>query len=119
MTFTLPMSAQVATLRSKAIGASEPLNVRIAAGGTAVAQSRPDESAEQNVRSSHQYESLLCNNPGFRAKRIAQERLLSQLQTQVRDLAIDLAEKVVGANLDRQRNLALVDQFIAELSGAK
>ena|ERR1700676_153092 len=45
----------------------------IAGGGTALAQSRPDESAEQNVRSSHQYESLLCNNPGFRAKRIAQE----------------------------------------------
>jgi hypothetical protein len=45
----------------------------IAVGGTAMAQSRPDESAEQNVRSSQQYESLLCNNPGFRAKRIAQE----------------------------------------------
>jgi F0F1-type ATP synthase membrane subunit b/b' len=33
----------------------------------------------------------------------------------VRDLAIELAEKVVGANLDRTRNLALVDQLIAEL----
>jgi F-type H+-transporting ATPase subunit b len=51
--------------------------------------------------------------------RIAQERLLSQLQTQVRELAIDLAEKVVGANLDRERNLALVDQFIAEVSAGK
>jgi F-type H+-transporting ATPase subunit b len=51
--------------------------------------------------------------------RIAQERLLGQLQTQVRELAIDLAEKVVGANLDRQRNLALVDQFIAEVSAGK
>ncbi len=51
--------------------------------------------------------------------RIAQERLLGQLQTQVRELAIDLAEKVVGANLDRQRNLTLVDQFIAEVSAGK
>jgi F-type H+-transporting ATPase subunit b len=45
----------------------------------------------------------------------AQERVMGQLQLQVRDLAIDLAEKVVGANLDRTRNLALVDQLIAEL----
>jgi len=44
-----------------------------ATGGTASAQSRPNESAEQNVRASRQYESLLCNNPSFRAKRIAQE----------------------------------------------
>jgi len=45
----------------------------IAAGGTAWAQSGANESASQNVRESQQYESLLCTNPGFRAKRIAQE----------------------------------------------
>jgi F-type H+-transporting ATPase subunit b len=45
----------------------------------------------------------------------AQDRVMSQLRLQVRDLAIELAEKVVGANLDRTRNLALVDQLIAEL----
>jgi hypothetical protein len=45
----------------------------IAGAGTALAQSRPEPSAEQNVRASGQYESLLCSNPGFRAKRIAQE----------------------------------------------
>ncbi len=47
---------------------------------------------------------------------MAQERAISQLQSQVRDLALELAEKVVGANLDRERNLALVDQYIAELN---
>lgn len=45
----------------------------IAAGGVAWAQSRGSESGEQNVKQSQQYESLLCSNPGFRAKRIAQE----------------------------------------------
>ncbi|MDQ1359526.1 MAG: F-type H+-transporting ATPase subunit b [Acidimicrobiaceae bacterium] len=45
----------------------------------------------------------------------AQDRVMGQLRLQVRDLAIELAEKVVGANLDRERNLALVDQMIAEL----
>jgi hypothetical protein len=44
-----------------------------AAAGTASAQSRPNDSAEQNVRASQQYESLVCSNPSFRAKRIAQE----------------------------------------------
>jgi hypothetical protein len=42
-------------------------------GGGALAQSKPPESAEQNVKESQQYEALLCSNPGFRAKRIAQE----------------------------------------------
>jgi hypothetical protein len=45
----------------------------IAASGAAWAQSRAGESAEQNVHESQQYESLLCSNPSFRAKRIAQE----------------------------------------------
>lgn len=49
----------------------------------------------------------------------AQERVLAELEGQVRDVALDLAEKVVGANLDRTTNLALVDRFIEELgSGA-
>jgi len=45
----------------------------IAVSSSALAQSRAGESAEQNVRASRQYESLLCTNPAFRAKRIAQE----------------------------------------------
>ena len=39
----------------------------------ASAQPAPSQSAEQNVRESQQYEQLLCTNPAFRAKRIAQE----------------------------------------------
>jgi hypothetical protein len=45
----------------------------IALAGTAAAQSAAPESAQQNVRQSQQYEQLLCSNPGFRAKRVAQE----------------------------------------------
>jgi len=43
------------------------------ATATARAQSGGSENAQQNVRESQQYEQLLCSNPGFRAKRIAQE----------------------------------------------
>jgi hypothetical protein len=45
----------------------------IAVAGNAFAQSQAPESAQQNVRESQQYEQLLCTNPAFRAKRIAQE----------------------------------------------
>ncbi len=45
----------------------------IFAAGSALAQSTGNESASQNVQQSQQYERLLCTNPGFRAKRIAQE----------------------------------------------
>jgi F-type H+-transporting ATPase subunit b len=48
--------------------------------------------------------------------RLAQERAVTQLQSQVRNLAIDLAERVVNDNLDRDRNLQLVDHYIAELN---
>lgn len=45
----------------------------------------------------------------------AGERVLGQLEAQVREVALDLAEKVVGANLDRDTNLALIDRYISEL----
>jgi hypothetical protein len=41
--------------------------------GTASAQRAGNDSAEQNVRQSQQYESLVCSNAAFRAKRIQQE----------------------------------------------
>ena len=45
----------------------------IVASGAAWAQSDANQGAQQNVRESQQYEQLLCSNPTFRAKRIAQE----------------------------------------------
>jgi len=45
------------------------------AAGVAVAQStdNPNETPQQNVRQSQQYQQLTCTNAAFRAKRIAQE----------------------------------------------
>ena len=45
----------------------------IVAAATASAQAPANQSAEQNVRASQQYERALCTNQAFRAKRIAQE----------------------------------------------
>jgi F-type H+-transporting ATPase subunit b len=44
------------------------------------------------------------------------DRVKVELQSHVRGLSIDLAEKVVGQNLDRATNEALVDRYIAELA---
>jgi len=45
----------------------------IVAAAAALAQEPANQSADQNVRASRQYESALCANPAFRAKRVAQE----------------------------------------------
>jgi F-type H+-transporting ATPase subunit b len=44
------------------------------------------------------------------------ERIKADLSTHVRSLSIELAEKVVGQNLDRGTNEALVDRYIADLA---
>ena len=47
------------------------------------------------------------------------ERVAGQLKGQVASLSLDVAEKVVGRNLDRNAQQALVDQFIDELGGVE
>ncbi|MGH8958145.1 MAG: F0F1 ATP synthase subunit B [Acidimicrobiia bacterium] len=42
-------------------------------------------------------------------------RALTEARREVANLSIDLAERVVGKNLDRETQLGLVDQYIAEL----
>jgi F-type H+-transporting ATPase subunit b len=42
-------------------------------------------------------------------------RALADARREVANLSIDLAERVVGKNLDREAQLGLVDQYIAEL----
>jgi F-type H+-transporting ATPase subunit b len=47
---------------------------------------------------------------------VQSDRLKADLQTHVRSLSLDLAEKVVGANMTTDANSALVDRYIAELA---
>jgi F-type H+-transporting ATPase subunit b len=44
-------------------------------------------------------------------------RVLADARTEVANLSIDLAEKVVGESLDRSAQLGLVDRYIEELEG--
>ena len=47
------------------------------------------------------------------------ERARADLQSQVATLSVDLAEKVVDRSLDRQTNLALIENFIRETEAAR
>lgn len=47
------------------------------------------------------------------------KRVLQQAQSQIADLAIEAASKIVGANLDDDNNRRLVDEFLSEKEADK
>ena len=49
----------------------------------------------------------------------AKNRAMAELRSEVSSLAIELAEKVVGRNLDAESNKALVDSFISEVGSSR
>ena len=51
--------------------------------------------------------------------RAASERLMTDIQVQVRNLAIELAEKVVEKNLDRDTQLALIESYINQVGSSR
>jgi F-type H+-transporting ATPase subunit b len=49
----------------------------------------------------------------------ARDRAMADLQTQVASLAVELAEKVVERNLDRDTNMRLVESYIQQLGSSR
>ncbi|HEX2038843.1 MAG TPA: F0F1 ATP synthase subunit B [Acidimicrobiales bacterium] len=49
----------------------------------------------------------------------ARDRTMGELREQVAGLAIELAEKVVESNLDRQTNLALIERYIEQVGSQR
>lgn len=47
------------------------------------------------------------------------KRVLRQAQSEIADLAIEAASKIVGENLDDEKNRRLVDQFLSNEEGKK
>ncbi|MCU4186490.1 F0F1 ATP synthase subunit B [Acidiferrimicrobium sp. IK] len=74
------------------------------------------EQVRQDLMARAEAEAAELRARNDSALQAAQERVLGELEGQVREVALDLAEKVVGANLDRDTNLALIDRFIDELN---
>ena len=50
--------------------------------------------------------------------RAARDRTMAELRSEVSQLAIQLAEKVVERNLDRDTNMALIDSYINQVGSA-
>ena len=51
--------------------------------------------------------------------RAAQQQALADLQASVKSLVIELAEKVVERNLDRDTNTALIESYIAQVGSGR
>ena len=47
------------------------------------------------------------------------KRVLRQAQSQIADLAIEAASKIIGENVDDEKNRRLVDKFLSEEEGKK
>ena len=51
--------------------------------------------------------------------RAAQQQALADLQASVKGLVIELAEKVVERNLDRETNMALIEGYISQVGSGR
>lgn len=80
-----------------------------------ILKAREDAEAEKAViiRKSHEEAEQLINDAN---KTIENERkrVLQQAQYQIADLAIEAASKIIGENVDDEKNRRLVDEFLSE-----
>lgn len=65
------------------------------------------------IRKSHEEADEIVNSASETIEN-ERKRVLQQAHTQIADLAIEAASKVVGANLDDEKNRKLVDEFLAK-----
>lgn len=72
------------------------------------------EKAAIIERSKEEAEEIISS--AGKAAENERRRVIQQAQSQIADLAIEAASKVVGANLDDEKNRRLVDQFLSEQS---
>jgi len=77
------------------------------------AQKVADESAAQLIQTARS-ESERIVERGRAEVGAEKDRAIAEIRSEVADLAILAAEKVVGASLDGERQRALVQQFLAE-----
>ena len=54
-----------------------------------------------------------------KAAETERKRVIEQAQSQIADLAIEAASKIVGANVDDEKNRRIVDDFLADEGGDK
>ncbi|HEY3095412.1 MAG TPA: F0F1 ATP synthase subunit B [Acidimicrobiia bacterium] len=75
------------------------------------------DGVKRQIRSQAEAEAAEIRARAQEDARLAAERAGAELQRQVADLSIDLAERIVERNLDRETQLALVESYIDQVSG--
>lgn len=85
-----------------------------------IMKAHEDAEAEKAVilqKSQEEADQLVSDaNKAIESKR---KRVLAQAQTQIADLAIEAASKIIGENVDDEKNRRLVDEFLSEEEGGK
>ncbi len=75
------------------------------------------DEVKRQIRSQAEAEAAEIRARAQEDARLAAERAAAELQHQVADLSIELAERIVERNLDRETQLALVESYIDQVSG--
>jgi F-type H+-transporting ATPase subunit b len=73
------------------------------------------ERLRKDLMSKAEQEAERVINQGRQAIRGERDRAVRELRTEVGRLAVELATRVVGDSLDRDRQLRLIDQYIEQL----
>jgi F-type H+-transporting ATPase subunit b len=101
----------LADYREQLSGARDEANRIIEEARKTAEQLRRD----QEQKAEQEYQAIVGRaQEEIRAER---DRVFQELRTQVGVLSVELAGRVVGAELDRERHLRLVDDYIRELGG--
>lgn len=99
---------------------AEDINEAKAEAQKIIMKAHEDAEAEKAVilqKSQEEADQLVSDaNKAIESKR---KRVLAQAQTQIADLAIEAASKIIGENVDDEKNRRLVDEFLSEEEGGK
>lgn len=99
---------------------AEDINEAKAEAQKIIMKAHEDAEAEKAVilqKSQEEADQLVSDaNKAIESKR---KRVLAQAQTQIADLAIEAASKIIGENVDNEKNRRLVDEFLSEEEGGK
>jgi F-type H+-transporting ATPase subunit b len=73
------------------------------------------ERLRKDLMSKAEQEAQRVINQGRQAIQAERDRAVRELRTEVGTLAVELATRVIGDSLDRDRQLRLIDQYIEQL----
>jgi F-type H+-transporting ATPase subunit b len=73
------------------------------------------ERLRRDLMSKAEQEAERVINQGRQAIRAERDRAVRELRTEVGTLAVELATRVIGDSLDRDRQLRLIDQYIEQV----